>query len=228
MPTPTTPDGQPRARQFKDEVFGRFARIGSAFGHAKRVEIIDVLAQGERSVESLAGQIDAAVANTSHHLQTLAAAGLVTRRVEGTSGSTGSPTPESPPPTAPWSPSPRHISPRSPHSPTPSSPTPTAPEPSPWPNSPPCPTTTGSCWSTSDPRASTPTPTSTARSTSPSTRSPPASLTCRPTRPWWPTAAALRHGRSRRSPRPRRRLPRGPARRRPPRDITVDDQAVTK
>lgn len=80
MPPPT-----PTARQFKDEVFGHFARIGAAFGHAKRVEIVDVLAQGERSVESLAEQISATVANTSRHLQILAATGLVTRRVEGTS-----------------------------------------------------------------------------------------------------------------------------------------------
>jgi rhodanese-related sulfurtransferase len=72
-------------RQYKDEVFGHFARIGAAFGHAKRVEIVDVLAQGERSVESLAGQINSTVANTSRHLQILAAAGLVVRRVEGTS-----------------------------------------------------------------------------------------------------------------------------------------------
>ena len=72
-------------REYKDEVFGHFARIGAAFGHAKRVEIVDVLAQGERSVESLAGQISSSVANTSRHLQILAAAGLVTRRVEGTS-----------------------------------------------------------------------------------------------------------------------------------------------
>ena len=70
-------------RQFKDEVFGHFARMGAAFGHAKRVEIVDVLAQGERSVESLAQQISATVANTSRHLQILAAAGLVARRVEG-------------------------------------------------------------------------------------------------------------------------------------------------
>lgn len=49
------------------------------------MEIVDVLAQGERSVESLAGQVNASVANTSRHLQILAAAGLVTRRVEGTS-----------------------------------------------------------------------------------------------------------------------------------------------
>ena len=73
------------SRVFKDEVFGHFARVGAAFGHAKRVEIIDVLAQGERSVESLANQISASVANTSQHLQILAAAGLVTRRAEGNS-----------------------------------------------------------------------------------------------------------------------------------------------
>ncbi len=72
-------------REYKDEVFGHFARIGAAFGHAKRVEIVDVLGQGERTVESLAGQISASVANTSRHLQILAGAGLVTRRVEGTS-----------------------------------------------------------------------------------------------------------------------------------------------
>jgi rhodanese-related sulfurtransferase/DNA-binding HxlR family transcriptional regulator len=72
-------------RQFKDEVFGHFARIGAVLGHAKRVEILDVLSQGERSVDSLAQQISATVANTSRHLQILASAGLVTRRVEGTS-----------------------------------------------------------------------------------------------------------------------------------------------
>ncbi|HSO68538.1 MAG TPA: metalloregulator ArsR/SmtB family transcription factor [Arachnia sp.] len=71
-------------RQFKDEVFGHFARMGAAFGNAKRVEIIDVLAQGERNVDSLAEQIAASVANTSRHLQILSAAGLVSRRVEGT------------------------------------------------------------------------------------------------------------------------------------------------
>jgi rhodanese-related sulfurtransferase len=72
-------------RQFKDEVFGHLARIGAAFGHAKRVEILDVLSQGERSVDSLAQQISATVANTSRHLQILASAGLVARRVDGTS-----------------------------------------------------------------------------------------------------------------------------------------------
>ena len=70
--------------QFKSEVFGHFARMGAAFGSAKRVEIIDVLAQGERNVEQLAEQISASVANTSRHLQILSAAGIVTRRIQGT------------------------------------------------------------------------------------------------------------------------------------------------
>ncbi|HEY3548234.1 MAG TPA: metalloregulator ArsR/SmtB family transcription factor [Propionicimonas sp.] len=72
-------------REFKDEVFGHFARVGAALGHAKRVELVDVLAQGERTVESLARQVGATVGATSRHLQVLAAAGLVSRRVEGTS-----------------------------------------------------------------------------------------------------------------------------------------------
>lgn len=72
-------------REFKDAVFGHFARVGAALGHGKRVEIIDVLAQGERSVEDLAHEVSASVGNTSRHLQILASAGLVTRRVEGTS-----------------------------------------------------------------------------------------------------------------------------------------------
>lgn len=72
-------------RQFKDEVFGHFARVAAAFGHPKRMEIIDVLAQGERGVESLADQVATSVGNTSRHLQVLAHAGLVTRRVVGTS-----------------------------------------------------------------------------------------------------------------------------------------------
>lgn len=73
------------AREFKDRIFEQFARIGSALGHAKRVEIVDVLMQGERTVESLAEQVSASVANTSRHLQILAAAGLVSRRAQGNS-----------------------------------------------------------------------------------------------------------------------------------------------
>ncbi len=72
-------------REFKDAVFGHFARVGAALGNAKRVEMVDVLAQGERSVEDLARQVGATLGNTSRNLQILAAAGLVARRVEGTS-----------------------------------------------------------------------------------------------------------------------------------------------
>ncbi|MBK8459288.1 MAG: metalloregulator ArsR/SmtB family transcription factor [Micropruina sp.] len=72
-------------RDFKDCVFGHFARVGAALGNGKRVEIVDVLAQGERSVEELARDVNASVGNASRNLQILAAAGLVVRRVEGTS-----------------------------------------------------------------------------------------------------------------------------------------------
>ena len=72
-------------REFKDAVFGHFARVGAALGTAKRVEIVDVLAQGERSVEELAREVSASLGNTSRNLQVLANAGLATRRVEGTS-----------------------------------------------------------------------------------------------------------------------------------------------
>lgn len=71
--------------EFKEAVFGHFARVGAALGNTKRVEIIDVLAQGERSVEDLARQIGASVGNVSRNLQVLAGAGLVSRRQEGTS-----------------------------------------------------------------------------------------------------------------------------------------------
>lgn len=72
-------------REFKDAVFGHFARVGAALGNAKRVEMIDVLAQGERSVEDLAREVSSSLGNTSRNLQVLANAGLVARRVEGTS-----------------------------------------------------------------------------------------------------------------------------------------------
>ena len=66
-----------RARDFKDAVFDQFARIASAFASPKRIELIDLLAQGERHVEALAGQAGLTVANTSRHLQILKAANLV-------------------------------------------------------------------------------------------------------------------------------------------------------
>lgn len=72
-----------RGREFKDAIFGHFAQTAAAFSSPKRVEIIDVLAQGERSVESIAAEIGATVANTSRHLRILRGAGLVTSRKQG-------------------------------------------------------------------------------------------------------------------------------------------------
>src|SRR2546422_7015906 len=71
-------------RRAKDALFDAFAGVARALASGRRAEIIDVLAQGERSVEELAGEISQSVANTSHHLQALARAGLVTTRRDGT------------------------------------------------------------------------------------------------------------------------------------------------
>lgn len=71
-------------RAAKDALFDGFARIAAALGSGRRAELVEILAQGERSVEQLADQIDQSVANTSHHLRTLARAGLVASRREGT------------------------------------------------------------------------------------------------------------------------------------------------
>ncbi len=70
-------------RQAKNALFDGFADIAKALGNGRRVELVDVLAQGERHVEELANEIGQSVANTSHHLQVLAAAGLVTTRRDG-------------------------------------------------------------------------------------------------------------------------------------------------
>ena len=70
-------------RQAKDALFDAFAEVAKALASGRRAEIIDVLAQGERSVEELAGEIAQSVANTSHHLRALARAGLVTTRRDG-------------------------------------------------------------------------------------------------------------------------------------------------
>ncbi len=72
-----------RPREFKNEVFVQFARIAAGFASPKRIEIIDVLVQGERNVETLAAETGLTVANASRHLQVLKTAGLVTSRKEG-------------------------------------------------------------------------------------------------------------------------------------------------
>lgn len=71
-------------REAKNSLFDAFAEVAKALGSGRRAEIVDVLAQGERSVDDIAGEIGQSVANTSHHLHALARAGLVTSRRDGT------------------------------------------------------------------------------------------------------------------------------------------------
>lgn len=68
----------------KQRLFDGFASVARAMASGRRAEILDVLAQGPRSVEEVAGEIGQSVANTSHHLRTMAGAGLLTSRREGT------------------------------------------------------------------------------------------------------------------------------------------------
>lgn len=73
-----------RKRSFKNEIYEQFARIGKAFSSASRLELIDLMAQRERTVDELAEETDMSVANTSRHLQVLKGERLVRRRKEGT------------------------------------------------------------------------------------------------------------------------------------------------
>ena len=68
---------------FKHELFNQFARIAKAMSNGYRLEILEFLAQGERSVDTLAQVSGLSVANTSQHLQQLRQAGLVVNRKEG-------------------------------------------------------------------------------------------------------------------------------------------------
>ncbi|MFQ6115769.1 MAG: ArsR/SmtB family transcription factor [bacterium] len=70
-------------REFKDMVFEQFAKIAHAFSSPKRLEIVDILAQGERDVDSLSRQVHMTVANTSRHLQVLKNARIVESRRAG-------------------------------------------------------------------------------------------------------------------------------------------------
>ncbi|MHB1928838.1 MAG: ArsR/SmtB family transcription factor [Acidimicrobiales bacterium] len=65
-------------------MFDALADVASALSAGRRVEIVDVLSQGERSVDEVAGEIGQSMANASHHLRTLARAGLVYSRRDGT------------------------------------------------------------------------------------------------------------------------------------------------
>lgn len=64
-------------RLFKDEIYEQFSRIGKAVSSPKRLELLDILCQGERTVEILAKETGLTVANASQHLQVLRTARLV-------------------------------------------------------------------------------------------------------------------------------------------------------
>src|SRR5918995_2846859 len=72
-------------RAAKTALFDEFAREAKALASGRRIELVDVLANGERTVEALAGEVGLTVANTSQHLQVLRQAGLVSSRRAGTS-----------------------------------------------------------------------------------------------------------------------------------------------
>ncbi|HEX6247929.1 MAG TPA: metalloregulator ArsR/SmtB family transcription factor [Nocardioidaceae bacterium] len=71
-------------RDAKSALFSQLAVVGKAFGSAKRLELIDLLSQGERTVESLAREAGMGVSTASAHLQVLKLSNLVTTRREGT------------------------------------------------------------------------------------------------------------------------------------------------
>mgnify|MGYP003452619831 FL=1 len=71
------------SRAFKDTVYQHFARLGKAVASAKRLELLDILCQGPRTVEVLAQQAEISLANASQHLQILRAARLVDAEKQG-------------------------------------------------------------------------------------------------------------------------------------------------
>lgn len=70
-------------REFKNGLYAQFARVGKALSSPHRLELLELLAQSERTVDSLAGELGASVANVSQHLQALRQAALVESRKQG-------------------------------------------------------------------------------------------------------------------------------------------------
>jgi rhodanese-related sulfurtransferase/DNA-binding transcriptional ArsR family regulator len=70
-------------REFKDRLYGQLSRIGKALGSPHRLEFLELLAQSERTVDSLATETGLSVANASQHLQALKQAALVDSRKQG-------------------------------------------------------------------------------------------------------------------------------------------------
>lgn len=75
---PTSP-----GRRFKTAIYEQFARVAKALASPHRVELVELLSQGPRTVEALARIADMTLANTSAHLQVLRGAGLVESTKEG-------------------------------------------------------------------------------------------------------------------------------------------------
>ena len=71
------------SRRLKDRLYQQLARIGKALGSGHRLELLEILAQGERTVEKLAAETDLSIANASHHLHVLRQARLVDSRKVG-------------------------------------------------------------------------------------------------------------------------------------------------
>ncbi len=70
-------------REFKDLTFQQFSNIATAFASPKRLELIDILSQGERDVDTLSTETNMNFANTSRHLQILKSSKIVVSRKEG-------------------------------------------------------------------------------------------------------------------------------------------------
>ena len=72
-----------RTRRFKDGIYEQVARLGKAVAAPKRLELLELLAQGPRTVEALATQASVSIANASRHLQVLRGARLVDAQKHG-------------------------------------------------------------------------------------------------------------------------------------------------
>lgn len=70
-------------REFKDQLFEQFARIGKSLSNGRRLEILELLAQGPRTVEEISHETGLSIANTSQHLQVLRRCNLVSVKREG-------------------------------------------------------------------------------------------------------------------------------------------------
>jgi len=74
---------QSTSRTFKNAAYAQLAEIGKALSSPARLEILELLAQAPRTVETLAGEVEQSVANTSHHLQVLKRANIVKTERDG-------------------------------------------------------------------------------------------------------------------------------------------------